>query len=352
MKNLRLSLLLLSLYAFSLSAQDPILYARPSQLAKAFQRIGTTDIEIIYHAPLANGRKIFGGIVLYDEKINGKDHPWRAGANENTTISFAHDVKINGQGLAAGIYGLHIFVSEKEWQLAFSRRFEDWGSFTYTSEEDALRVKVNPQVAPMQNWLSYRFSDPKADKVTLTLHWETTKASFEIATNVDANIFSDLEKIEEKNANHLYQMASILIKSDSTKMEEALDLIDRSIALEQKLGNRLFKADLMFKNGDKKEAKELKEEAIASATANELFSYAMKLNNEKDLKGSMQILKLNIEKNPEHWFSHLGFANYYMTRDEYENAIPYFEEALKLAPDQAKGFATYRLGFARSKLEN
>lgn len=352
MKSTRLTLLLLTLFTSELFAQDPVLYSRPSQLAKVFQRVGTTDIEVVYHAPLAKDRKIFGGIVPYDEKINGKDHPWRAGANENTTISFTHDVIINGQALSAGTYGLHIFVSEKEWRLAFSKRYEDWGSFTYSAEEDALRVKVKPDVAPMQNWLSYQFSNPEPDNVTLSLHWETAKVSFRISTNVDKNRLSDLEKIEEKNANHLYMMASIIINLDSTKMEEAFDLINKSLALEQKLGNRLFKSELLLKNGDKREAKKLKEEAIASATANELFSYAMKLNNEKDLKGSMRILKLNLEKNPDHWFSHLGFANYYMTRDEYGSAIPYFEEALKLAPEQGKGFATYRLGFAKSKLDN
>ncbi len=342
----------MTLFASELSAQDPVLYSRPSQLAKAFQRIGTTDIEVVYHAPLAKGRKIFGGIVPYDEKINGKDHPWRAGANENTTISFTHDVMINGKALSAGTYGLHMFVSEKEWQLAFSKRYEDWGSFTYSSEEDALRVKVKPVAAPMQNWLSYQFSDPQPNNVTLNLQWETTKVSFEISTDVEKNRFSDLEKIEDKNANHFYMMASTMISLDSTKTEEAFDLINKSLALEQKLGNQLFKSDLLLKKGNKKEAKNLKEEAIASATANELFSYAMKLNNEKDLKGSMRILKLNLEKNPDHWFAHLGFANYYMTRDDYSSAIPYFEETLKLAPEQGKGFATYRLGFAKSKLDN
>ncbi len=53
----------------------------PSQRAIVTQRIGLTDITINYHRPLVNGRKIFGGLVPYGEV-------WRAGANENTTITF------------------------------------------------------------------------------------------------------------------------------------------------------------------------------------------------------------------------------------------------------------------------
>jgi hypothetical protein len=34
--------------------------------------------------------------------------PWRAGANENTTITFSHDVKIEGQILKAGTYALFL----------------------------------------------------------------------------------------------------------------------------------------------------------------------------------------------------------------------------------------------------
>lgn len=350
MKSKRLGFFILVLVSFNLVAQNPVLYTRPSQMAKVFQRIGTTDIEVVYHAPLTKDRKIFGGVVPYNEKINGKDHPWRAGANENTTISFLHDVEINGQKLTAGTYGFHIFVSKDEWTLTFSNRYQDWGSFSYTADEDALRVKVKPQIIPMEHVLSYRFSDPEPEKVTLSLLWETTKVSFDISTNVNKNILADLEKIEDKSATHLYLAASSYLKIDSSKTERAMQLVNESIELQQNLSNSLLKADLLRMRGDKKAANKLTEEALVSASGNELFSYAMKLNNEDQPKESMRILKLNQKQNSDDWFTPLGFANYYMTKDEYAMAIPYFEEALRLAPERAKGFANYRLGFAKSKL--
>ena len=63
---------------------------RQSQHALVSQRIGITDITINYHRPLVDGRKVWGGLVPYGEV-------WRAGANENTTITFSDPVTIEGQ---------------------------------------------------------------------------------------------------------------------------------------------------------------------------------------------------------------------------------------------------------------
>ena len=65
---------------------------RQSQHALITQRIGITDITINYHRPLANGRQIWGKVVPYGQV-------WRAGANENTTITFSDPVTIEGQAL-------------------------------------------------------------------------------------------------------------------------------------------------------------------------------------------------------------------------------------------------------------
>jgi len=65
--------------------------------ASVTQRVGSTDITIDYHRPAVGKRKIWGGLVPYGEV-------WRAGANENTTISFSSPVKVDGAPLAAGTW--------------------------------------------------------------------------------------------------------------------------------------------------------------------------------------------------------------------------------------------------------
>ena len=81
-------LLLVLLGATPALAQAPRL-ALPdaSPHASLSQRVGLTDITIDYHRPAVGKRKIWGALVPYDE-------PWRAGANENTTISFSSPVTV------------------------------------------------------------------------------------------------------------------------------------------------------------------------------------------------------------------------------------------------------------------
>ena len=116
-------------------AQTELKKPEISQAASVNQRIGITDISISYHSPIAKGRTIWGDLVPYNEV-------WRAGANENTTISFSTDVKVEGKLIHAGSYGLHMIPTQKEWTLIFSKNNYAWGSFFYDEKDDALRVTV------------------------------------------------------------------------------------------------------------------------------------------------------------------------------------------------------------------
>ena len=146
MKKIILSSVLV-LSGFITYAQTDLKTPEASQSASIMQRIGLTDISISYHSPLAKGRTIWGDVVPYNEV-------WRAGANENTTISFSTDVKVEGKELAAGIYGLHMIPTQSEWTIIFSKNNYSWGSFFYSEIDDALRIKVKPNTAAMQEWMS------------------------------------------------------------------------------------------------------------------------------------------------------------------------------------------------------
>jgi len=159
---------------------------RLSLKASVTQRLGVdTDITIDYSRPGVKGRKIWGGLVPYgmapaNESSNGKPFPWRAGANENTTIEFNNDILIEGQKLSAGKYGIHIIPSEKDWVIIFSMNNSSWGSFSYDREEDALRITVTPVTAPQQEWLMFGFEDLAGTSALAYLHWEKLKVPFTI----------------------------------------------------------------------------------------------------------------------------------------------------------------------------
>ncbi len=114
--------------------------AQKSPRKSAKGAIGGTSIEIDYGAPSVKGRKVWGGLEKYGAV-------WRAGANENTTVSFDKDVKVAGQTLAAGKYGFFIIPNETgDWTVIFSKKNDAWGAYSYTEADDALRVSVEPQM--------------------------------------------------------------------------------------------------------------------------------------------------------------------------------------------------------------
>ena len=159
---------------------------RPSLKASVMQRLGIdTDITIEYSRPGVKGRKIWGELVPYglapgNEYSNEKPYPWRAGANENTTIEFSKDVLIEGNKLPAGKYGIHMIPSEKDWTIIFSKNNSGWGSFAYNQEEDALRVTVTPTEIPHQEWLIFGFGNLAGTSATAFLLWEKLKVPFKI----------------------------------------------------------------------------------------------------------------------------------------------------------------------------
>ncbi|MFQ5632715.1 MAG: DUF2911 domain-containing protein [bacterium] len=159
---------------------------RLSLKATVTQRLGVdTDITIVYSRPGVKGRKIWGELVPYGMApgtrfSNEKPFPWRAGANENTTIEFNKDISVEGQKLPAGKYGIHMIPSQNDWTIIFSKNNSAWGSFSYDEAEDALRVRVTPVEAPHQEWLLYGFEELAGTSATCFLHWEKLKVPFKI----------------------------------------------------------------------------------------------------------------------------------------------------------------------------
>ena len=166
--------------------------SRPSPNATVTQRVGLTDIAIKYCRPGVKGRKIWGNLVPYgmnpgNKYSKGKDFPWRAGANENTTIELSQDVKVEGKSLAAGTYGLHMIPGKEEWVIIFSKNHSSWGSYSFNAEEDALRVTVTPVTTEHNEWLAYYFSDLTDNSAILNLHWEKLKVPIKVQVSSSAS---------------------------------------------------------------------------------------------------------------------------------------------------------------------
>src|SRR5271154_2602108 len=158
-----------------------------SQRAEVSQTIGITSVTISYHRPLAKDREVWGGLVPYGKV-------WRAGANQNTTITFSDPVTVEGQPLDKGTYGLHMIPNADEWTIIFSKNSTSWGAFTYDQAEDALRVTVKPAAADMHNALTYDFDDLHKDSAVVELQWEKIAVPFKVSVDVHDVVEASLKK--------------------------------------------------------------------------------------------------------------------------------------------------------------
>lgn len=180
-------LLVLAMFATAslVSAQD----AKPRKSPKATvsQRIGAdTDIVIDYSRPGVKGRTVWGELVPYgmypgNKYSKDKPFPWRAGANENTTIAFNNDVKIEGKTIPAGKYGIHMVAGESEFKIMFNKVNDGWGSYAYDASKDALVVTVKPVKAEHTEWLEFCFEELTESSATAVLKWGKMKIPFNVA---------------------------------------------------------------------------------------------------------------------------------------------------------------------------
>ncbi len=335
MRNLRLSLgvVCLSLLATLCAAQSfELNLPRQSQHAVVTQRLGITDITVNYHRPLANGRKIWGGLVPYGQV-------WRAGANENTTITFTSPVTVEGKPLAAGTYGLHMIPTESDWTVIFSNMSTAWGSFSYKQDEDALRVTVKPGPTDEHNALTYDFDQLKPDSTVLTLSWEKLAVPVNISVDVDKVVQASLQKQLRGLAQYDWQSwndAANYFLNAKFDYEQGLKDVDQSIQNEARYDNYMTKSQLLDAMGKTAEAKTARDEALSKASAPQLYAYGRQLLGKHQQDESFAVFRQLVKRYPDAWVSHLAQARLDTGEGKYDSAIAQMKLSYNGAPENIK----------------
>jgi len=334
MHRIRLLVLLFPLLSIAglCNAQTVMLdLPRQSQHAVVMQRIGITDITVNYHRPLANGRQIWGKVVPYGEV-------WRAGANENTTVTFTDPVTIEGQPLDKGTYGLHMIPGENQWTVIFSKMSTAWGSFSYKQDEDALRVTVKPQTTDLHDALSYDFDDVKPDSAVVTLRWDKVAVPFKVEVKVNDIVEASIHR-QTRGLNQYYwetwdDLAGYFLAS-KTNLDEALKDEDKSIQAEERYDNLLNKSNILQAMGRKDDATVFRNKALEKASAQQLYFYGRQLQGEKKQEEAFALYRSNAKKFPDYWTSHVGLARVYSGQGDFDKAVKEMQAALTGVPDDA-----------------
>ncbi len=345
-----LSLIAFSSYSF---AQVPYNSAVPNGYTKKAvisEQVGLTQVTITYHRPAVRGRegKIWGGIVhkgFIDQGFgNGKPAPWRAGANENTVIEFDNDVKIEGQTLPKGKYGLFIAYDPSESIVIFSKRVDAWGSFFYDEKEDVLRVKVKPQpVEKSVEYLKYEFSNQTPNSAVIALAWEKLSIPFKVEVDYLRQQF-DAFVAEAQNPRGFtpqgLTIAANWTLQNDYQLEKGLEWTTLATSPKFPGDPTSFpalstKAAILDKLGRPDEAAAVIKSAMPFGSVVELQQFGRQLIAAKKPQAALEVFQFNYNKNPNQFITLTGMARGLSANGEYAKALEFANKALPLAPNDS-----------------
>ncbi|MDP9080991.1 MAG: DUF2911 domain-containing protein [Bacteroidota bacterium] len=330
------------------SAQLTSLPSGGNKRASVTEQIGITDVTIKYSRPHVNKRDghIWGELVppgYVDQGFGtSKAAPWRAGANENTTIEFSTDVKIEGQPLPAGKYGFFVAYDPGECTLIFSKNSTSWGSFFYSPAEDALRVKVKPVPADKSvEWLKYEFGDQTSGSATVQLQWEKLIIPFKIDVDVINTQLASYRRELRSEKGFTWESwaeTATYCAKNKTNLDEALTWANTAIGPDFG-GSQSFqawsaKATVLDSLGRSSEAAEVMKKALPYGDENELYFYARTLTRAKKGKEALEVFKVNYDKHPDEFLTNAGMARGYSAVGDYKKALTFAQKAQSQAVDQ------------------
>lgn len=323
--------------------------------ASVTQAIGPVRVSIDYSSPrVVRGTtdrrgKIWGELVpwgLSDLGFNGcSSCPWRAGANENTTFTVTHDVKVQGQPLPAGTYGLHMIPGKDEWTVIFSKDAKSWGSFWYDPKQDALRVTAKAGKSEYHEWLTYEFIEREPAKTTAALKWEELQIPFTVTVDNPTQLWVDNMRTDLRGFAGFFwqnwQAAAAYCAQNKVNLPEALKWAERAVSDPFSGGDENFitlstLARLQRLNGLEAEAARTFEKAINHRTAGPLQIHlaARQLLTDGKKEEAVKLFQLNARRFPNQWPVHVGLMRGYAAIGDKKKALQEAKLALPQAPNE------------------
>ena len=332
-----LSIVLLSIVAKSQGITTP---RTPSPAAIVTQTIGISTITVNYSRPAVKGREVWGKLVPYGWNVQGfgagKEAPWRAGANENTTIKFSHDAKVEGQPVPAGTYGLFFVINkDNTGEVVLSKDSRSWGSFWYEPTHDLLRAKIQLHDIPNAELLTYDFINTTKTNADMVLNWEKKQFPVKIEFAVDDIVLTNAAEELKGPVGFNWQgyaSAANYALQNKINYEQALKWIDQAIAQNNSFATLNTKSGILRAMDNTAGADKISAEAVAIANENELNLYAYQLMNQGQQDKAIEMFRLNTERHPKSANAWDSLGEGYATKGDKKNAIANFKKSLSMNP--------------------
>jgi hypothetical protein len=215
------------------------------------QRVGLTDITVVYSRPSVKGRAIFGGIVPYGQV-------WRAGANQATKISFSTPVKLDGNEIPAGNYSLFAIPGEQEWTIIINKNTNQWGAFQYKTNDDLVRFPVTPVTLRDTSieTMAFEFNRIRDESALFELVWDKTVVPIRLTVDVSDKIIPQIEAAMAapgKKADTFYFQAATFYYNHDLDQKKALEWVNTALESNSRIAYEYLhlKAQILAKQGDK-----------------------------------------------------------------------------------------------------
>lgn len=248
----------------------------PSTKARVEQRVGITDLSVDYSSPAVRGRKIWGGLVPYDQI-------WRTGANASTKLTASRDFTFGGTAVPKGTYSVFTIPGASSWTVILNKN-ADASADAYDQKDDAARVTVSPESSGPRERMTFVFSDTSDDATRLDLEWAGLRVSVPIRVDTAGQVMSGIDKTLGDAWRPHYQAGRYLVENNGD-LDKALQYLDTSIGIKSTWWNNWWRAQALAKKGRTGDAIAAGEKALQIGKGDDTFEKFFKADVQKTVDG-------------------------------------------------------------------
>jgi hypothetical protein len=221
-------------------------FPAPSPGCTIKQRVGITDIEVVYSRPSKKEREIFGNVVPFGKV-------WRTGANAATKVTFSTPVKLNGTEVAAGSYALYTIPGQDEWTIILNKGVGKSGT-QYDEKEDVVRFKATPIALSDTSIETFtiEFNRIRDESALLNLVWDRTVVPIRMELELTGKLVPQIETVMASDARQKpYFQAAVFYYEHGQDLQKAKTWIEAAVAQNEAYYTVHWKAKILSKLGDK-----------------------------------------------------------------------------------------------------
>ena len=262
------------------AAHAQITTPQASPKSTLMQRVGLTDITIVYSRPGVKARNIFGTVVPLGKR-------WRTGANATTSIKFSDDVMVEGKKVPAGEYGLYTIPKKTEWLVVLNKNTKLGADVDgFKDDQDVARFTIKPyKLGSKLETFTINFADITPATANVAMEWEMTGAKFKVTADVDSKVMAQIDEKITKAATPApgdLAAAAVYYLDNNKDLKQALAWMEKANAAEPtKFWNLNTEAKIRLKMKDyagaTKAAEASKKAALAATPPNGEY---VKMNEE------------------------------------------------------------------------